>query len=128
MKVIKCIGSKYIVENLVTNRTENCHITQLRTFYYDPDRTDPFDAAIRNQFATVVDKIINHKPIKESYKNQKVSEMSFTVRWKIFSSDYDRELPWKELRNNPALHQYLADNGLYALIPTEHKTNFKKSK
>jgi hypothetical protein len=61
-------------------------------FYYDPDKTDPFDAAIRDQFATVVDKIINHKP-------------------------------WKELRNNPALHQYLADNGLYALIPTEHKTN-----
>jgi transposase InsO family protein len=128
MKVIKCIGSKYIVENLVTNRTENCHITQLRTFYYDPDKTDPFDAAIRDQFATVVDKIINHKPIKDSYKNQKVSEMSFTVRWKNFSSDYDRELPWKELRNNPALHQYLADSGLYALIPTEHKTNFKKSK
>jgi transposase InsO family protein len=121
MKVVEFQGSKYIVKNLVTNRTENCHVSQLRTFYFDPDRLDPFDVAIRDQFATVVEKIISHTPI-EINNNIKVSEMNFRVRWKNLTEDFDRILPWKELRNNPALHTYLALNKLYKLIPTEHKS------
>jgi len=48
--------------------------------------------------------------------------MFFQVRWKNLPAEYDRMLPWKELRNNPALHQYLRQNEtLKCLIPREHR-------
>jgi hypothetical protein len=60
--------------------------------------------------------------VKENYKKQKVSEMKFQVRWKDLPPEHDRIIPWKELRNNPQLHKYLAENSkLKYLIPNEFK-------
>ena len=48
--------------------------------------------------------------------------MEFLVRWKNLTNNYDRYIPWKELRNNPELHKYLFNNkNLKHLIPREHK-------
>jgi hypothetical protein len=127
LKVINFHGNKYILENLVTKRTETVHVSQLRLFYFDPERVDPFDIAIKDQFATVVESIINHTPIQNNYNKQKVSEMKFLVRWKDLTEEFDRILPWKELRNNPVLHKYLAVNNMYRLIPNEHKSEYYKN-
>jgi len=47
--------------------------------------------------------------------------LEFKVRWLGYPPEEDLWLPWKELRNNPKLHKYLADNGLDKLIPKEHR-------
>jgi hypothetical protein len=129
LKVINKKGAIYTLQNLVTSKHENHHITQLRPFYFDPLNHDPADFANRDYFSTVVESIISHTPLKPTYKKQKVSEMSFQVRWKNLPEEYDRIIPWKELRNNPALHKYLSQNAqLKHLIPKEHRTLTENSK
>jgi hypothetical protein len=125
-KVITHSGPTYKLENLVTGKHENYHVTQLRTFVFDANSQDPTDYANRDYFATVVDSIISHEPVKENYKKQKVSELKFQVRWKDLPAEFDRIIPWKELRNNPQLHKYLAENSkLKHLIPNEFKIKNK---
>jgi len=106
---------------LVTGKLETVHVTMHRPFHYDPLYTDPIDIANRDQFVTVVERIVAHTPVKDNYKGQKVSEMEFKVRWKDLPESSDRYLPWKELRNNPHLHEYLAANNMKHLIPKEHR-------
>jgi len=121
LKVKESKGAHYYLENLVTGKIETYHCTQLRQFIYDPDNVDPVNVANSDEFCTVVDKIISHTPVRDNYRGQRVSEMKFTVRWKNLPAEYDRELPWKELRNNPALHSYLNSNRMASLVPREHR-------
>jgi len=63
--------------------------------------------------------------------------MDFLVKWVGMDENFNRWLPWKELRNNSVLHKYLFDHGLNKLIPKEHRkssyrfmltTNFEASR
>ena len=121
MKVISHEGNTYTVENLVTHKLEKYNVTQLSNFVFDETRVDPTEIANKDMSASVVESIISHEPVKANYAGQRVSEMSFRVRWRNLTEDYDRILPWKELRNNPALHQYLRNNNMERLIPREHR-------
>jgi predicted SprT family Zn-dependent metalloprotease len=60
----------------------------------------------------IVEKIIEHSGTKN-----KKSEMDFRVRWLGFGESQDLWLPWKELRLNPALHDYLRQNRMASIIP-----------
>jgi hypothetical protein len=122
LRVISHFGSTYKLQNLVTNKVESVHVTQLRQFHYDEENTNPIDVANRDSFVTVVDQIVDHAPRLQSYKNTKRSELQFQVRWKGLSEDFDRILPYKELRNNPRLHEYLIANNMRSFVPPEHKT------
>jgi transposase InsO family protein len=121
LKVVNHKGATYTLENLVTGKQENHHITSLRTFEYDPDMVNPVEVANSDAFSTVVEKIISHVPLKDNYKGVKRSELEFRVRWLNLPEENDRYLPYKELRNNPALHKYLRENNMKTYIPIEHK-------
>lgn len=114
-------GATYKLRNLVTNKLESTHVTQLRNFHFDEHNINPTDVANRDAFATVVEKIISHTPVKSNYSGTKRSEFEFRVRWLNLDEDNDRYLPYKELRNNPRLHEYLNDNQMKAFIPPEHR-------
>jgi hypothetical protein len=49
------------------------------------------------------------------------SQMDFLVKWEGLDEAYNRWLPWKELRNNVKLHEYLRVVKLGKLIPKEHR-------
>jgi transposase InsO family protein len=121
LRVLHHVGATYTLENLVTSKQENHHVTNLREFHFDDTRVNPIQVANQDEFATVVEKIISHVPIKESYKGVKRSELEFKVRWLNLPEENDRYLPYKELRNNPALHKYLRENSMKSFIPPEHK-------
>ena len=74
-----------------TDRNSTCFSTSI--FYFDPERVDPFGIAIKDQFTTVFESIINHTPIQNKYNKQKVSEMKFLVRWNDFTEAFNRILP-----------------------------------
>jgi len=114
-------GATYRLRNLVTNKLENAHVTLLRPFQYDDGNINPTDIANRDAFSTIVEKVISHTPVKQSYTGTKRSELEFRVRWLNLGEEYDRYLPYKELRNNPRLHEYLAEQNMRAFIPPEHK-------
>ena len=121
MKVLTHQGNTYTVENLVTRKQEKYHVTQLSTFHIDETRLDAAAVANHDDGVEVVEQILDHEPKKNNYIGQRVSEMSFKVRWANLPPEYDRWLNWKELRNNSALIQYLRNNNLQRLIPREHR-------
>jgi transposase InsO family protein len=116
MQVINNIGNTYTVRNLLTGKHEKYHITQLRTFNYEPQNTDPLNIAIKDQQEHVIEAILDH-----SGEKQNKTEMDFLVRWKGESDENNLWMPWKDVRRNPILHQYLRDNKMKSIIPNEFK-------
>jgi len=100
----------------------NIHLTSLRPFHFDSENVNPIDVANRDAFATVVEAVIDHHPKLANYSQLKRSELEFKVRWQGLSPDLDRFTPYKELRNNPRLHEYLINMNMRTFIPPEHKT------
>jgi hypothetical protein len=116
MKVINFSGNKYELHNSVTNKSEFHHIKSLQQFYYDPLIINPDSIANREYGTWEIDKIISHiGDVK------KLKTLEFLVHWKDCDDIYNRWIPWNELRNNPALHNYLAAAGLKILIPKGFK-------
>ena len=119
-RVVKFVGAKYDLINLNNNQTEKgIHVTRLLPFDYDELRTIPSDVARRDIQATIVEAIRSHEgDIKRK------STLDFLVKWKDVEDSGNLWLPWSELRNNPVLHQYLADHHLAKLIPKEFKAAY----
>jgi hypothetical protein len=110
------LGSEYKLQNLITNKQETHHVKHLREFLYDESRIDPSDVATRGDESFMVDEIIDH-----TGDGRVTSEMDFKVRWKGYDENEDLWLPWKELRLNQALHEYLRAKNLHKLIPAEFR-------
>jgi hypothetical protein len=93
----------------------------LKIFKFDPSVINPRDVARRDTNSFIVEKILAHT----GTTNMK-SQMDFKVRWLGYGSEDDLWLPWKELRDNNALHKYLFDHGMKKLIPIDHvKANYE---
>ena len=60
MRAVNRIGSKYTLQNLVTEKCSDYHVTKLREFRYDPELTDPRLVANRDSQVWDIDKIITH--------------------------------------------------------------------
>jgi len=101
----------------VTKDVDHVHIQRIHPFIYDPRWVDPELVSYRDREEYIVEKIVDHIGDKSVMKSQ----WEFKVRWLGYPPEEDLWLPWKELRNNPKLHKYLADNGLDKLIPKEHR-------
>ena len=59
-QVVNYEGSIYTVRNLVTNKLEDFHITNLRLFEYDPLIVDPRQVANIDQEMVDIDEITSH--------------------------------------------------------------------
>jgi hypothetical protein len=116
MKVINNIGAEYVLLNLVNNKEEHIHISRLSPFIYDLEIIDPRLIANKDYQEFDVECILNH-----SGSGTKSSTYEFLVQWTGYSEEFNRWLPWKELRNNPVLHDYLRRSGLQSMIPREHR-------
>ena len=88
-------------------------------FLFNKKKVDPEDVARRDEIsAHLVESVKAHSGDKKLR-----SSMDFLVSYAGYDSSYDQWQPWKEVRNNPALHKYLWDNAMKALIPQEHRVN-----
>jgi hypothetical protein len=115
-KVHSRSGDMYVLKNLVINKLEpGVHISRLKPFRHDPLRIDPAKIAQTDTLDSEVAEILAH-----TGNVNKVSTLDFKVRWTGESSDNDLWLPWKELKNNTLLHQYLIENGLHKLVPKQY--------
>ena len=112
-RVVNHIGSRYSLQNLVTDIISDFHVTRLRPYLYDEDLDeDPKATANRDEQMFTVEKILEHTG---SIKNRK--ELYFKVRWLGYTEKYDKWLPVKDLRHNSILHAYLEKNRMKTLIP-----------
>ena len=117
MRVVSFTGSNYKLLNLSNDSYEQVHIKRLKPFVFDPSRDNPTKISHRDTFEYIVEQILQH------HGDPKLkSGMDFLVRWKNLDPSADLWLPWKELRNNPALHAYLRTHHMVKLIPKEFIT------
>ena len=116
-QVISVNKDKYTLKDLNSNTTmKPVHISRLRAFHYDTERTDPAKIAQTDTHEFEVERVLDH-----SGDDTKRSTLDFLVRWAGYSEEYDLWLPYSELRDNIALHAYLLTQNahLRKLIPRD---------
>ena len=112
-RVISHVGSKYSLQNLVTDIISDFHVSRIRPYLYDEEfDEDPKSTANRDEQMFPVEAILEHTG---TAKNRK--DLYFKVRWLGYGEKYDKWLPFKDLRHNSILHDYLTKNRMRSLIP-----------
>jgi hypothetical protein len=112
LRVINYIGAMYILHNLVTNEEETIHVSRLKPFEYDPMHTDPVAVARADANEYVIGAVLAH-----SGDPKRKSSLDFLIRWEGYDESEDLWLPWKTVRLNTKVHDYLRTNGMSKLIP-----------
>ena len=112
MRVINRVGSKYTLQNLVTNKNIDYHVKKLKAFVYDPEITDPRLIANKDVQAWDIDKVITHSG--DVYGSRK--DLDFLIKWKGYEDMYNRWLPWDEVRTTKPLHDYLKQQNFRHLL------------
>lgn len=115
LRVINSVGSKYSVQDLVTSKIEDVHVSLMKPFVYEEAYTDPATVALADKGMFWVEKILRHRGNPKGPKGQ----LAFEVKW-IGHPEPTWE-PWKNLIHNVKLHEYLAANNMHALIPQQHR-------
>ena len=117
-RIVNYNGNIYTVKNLVDDKLEDYHITNLRPFHFDNNDVDPRDIANKVLGLVDVESILKHKGNKKYKKN-----MQFLVKWTGFDNKHNQWLLWKDVRNLQVLHLYLINNHMSSLIPNQFKHN-----
>jgi len=115
LRVVNHIGSRYTLQNLVTNKLEDYHVTQLRPFNYDPTTTNPRMVANKDYQVEDVDRILSHQG-----NPRRRNTLKFLVHWSGRPDSEDSYVDWSTLRNTEALHTYLRAHGLRHMIPKKY--------
>ena len=120
LQVVKVENYKtYTLHDLITKKEEVVDVSRLLPFVYDPQRTNPFDVAAKEQREYLVEEILDHRG------NQKrKSTLEFLVRFAGYDDTYNEWLPWENLYNVEALHDYLYEKELYELVPRSMQRPF----
>ena len=110
-QVVNYTGSIYTVRNLVTNKLEDFHVTNIRHFEYDPLVVDPRKVANIDQDMVDINDITKHTGTPNRRAN-----MKFLVHWSDGEETWE---PWSNVRRTEAFHKYFEQNNMKHLIPRE---------
>ena len=113
-RVINHIGTVYTVENLVTGKHMDFHVTLLTEYKNDDENTDITKVAkLDDEFADVA-AVLNHKFVPAA--SNKKTDLQFLMTW-----DNDPDPKWyrwnSSLGNNELIHEYLDQANLRKFIP-----------
>ena len=114
-KVLRKAGNMYTLWDSNTNKEIDTHITLLHPYHFEPQYVDPTDIARRDVLSAFVVESIS------AHSGDTRSQAEFLVKWVGYDNSHDLWLPYKELRDVVALHEYLFDKNLKNLIPTQHR-------
>lgn len=116
-RVVGSRGDQYTLQNLVTSRESMHHVKELAPFRWNADLVDPKEVAWRDNDLFQIEQVVSH-----TGDMNRVSTLQFRVRWLGYSPEEDTIEPWKNLRNNGKLHEYLRKIGKYSKIPQEFRS------
>ena len=115
-RVVNFNGNIYTVENLVTFKKEDYHITNISPYEYDPTFGDPRDAANADQDAVDVEEILQHRGERKRNKKKKcdndyyLTTLEFLVKWTDGTESWNS---WSNMRRTEACcHKYLEANNM----------------
>ena len=115
-RIVNINGAKYTIQNLLTSKNMDVHISRLKPFIFDHERTDPKEVAMHDQEEFLIEAITAHRGDRTRRKT-----MEFKVRWAGYDSSHDTWEPYSNLRDTDQLLDYLKANNLKALINKKHK-------
>ena len=112
LRVVNQVGAKYAVQDLITGKIHDTHISRLSDYLFDENDTSftPHDAARRDNHENWVEAVLNHKG---HYTNKK--EMTFEVQWRGEAATTWE--PWSNVRLTKQLHDYLRTHKMKSIIP-----------
>ena len=111
-RVVSSQGARYTVYNPITNKNEEYLVKDLKQYYFDPETSDPKDAALADVLEYYVEEVLDHKG-----SQRKKSEMKFLVKWQGYPESENSWVDWKELRLVDKLHDYLRAHKMAKLVP-----------
>jgi len=114
--------NQYSLQNFLDGKITDRHITDLKLFHFDPDNPLNMslnDIAIRDRIhefpvEAVLEHYINVVPTGQRVK---ASDLSFKIKWQGFSEKWNTIEPFKNVRLNDKLHEYLRTHNLKRFIP-----------
>ena len=110
--VVSKLRGSYMLRELASNKESEFNTHLLRPYIHNSTQDNPYEVALKETQSQDIDSILRHKG-----NTSKVSTLTFEVKW-VGESKTTWE-PWKGLRNNSELHNYLTTNGLHKLIPKQ---------
>jgi hypothetical protein len=119
LRVVSHLRHKYTLQNLVTGKNEDMHISCLKKFIYDPTNINPYEIALQDSGDRILHSVLQHRG-----NTRRVHTLEFLVRYYSDNPD-NQEEKWEkyhDLFNNVVLHQYLRENNMKNLIPKNHRT------
>ena len=113
-RVVNYTGSIYTVQNLVTMKNEDYHVTNLEPYFQDNKHNDPRQAANADADVVDVDEVLDHTGNWKGHKRY----LYFKVKWA--DGEIQDRVSWAQLRDTEALHAYLTSKGQQKLIPKQY--------
>ncbi len=119
--VVGAVGDKYSMQDLLTHKVIDTHVSNLIEFRYDSFET-LLEVAARNAGEFFVERISNDKGLMS-----RKTEMEFLVSWKGYSSEADSWEPYKGVCKTQAFVDYCLTNRLVSLVPKSLRDQRGKS-
>ena len=114
-------GNRYSLQNFIDGKIKDYHITDLKLFYHTKDITDVelYESALRDHIHEFpVEMVLEHRTINQGeHTRVRSSDLEFKIRWRGFSSRWDTWEPYKNVRLNEVVIEYMRTNGLARFIP-----------
>ena len=117
MRVVNFTKSQYTLQDLVTDKLKNFHVTQLKAFTYDEMDTDPVDIARSEQNEFLVESVLAHR----HDGSKKRTNYEFLIKWNGYDDASNTWEPWEFVRDNEKLIVYLHNNQLRQFLTKEQK-------
>jgi hypothetical protein len=122
LKVVDRQGDHYVIRSLITHREEHIHVKELRKFIHNGQEEELYTIALRDhQDRFFIDKILDHEGSLDRRR-----DLKFKVHWKGYEAEEDSWVPYSELRDTAALHEYLLrqpTRAFHKLIPPKFFKN-----
>ena len=121
LRIVERDGCIYIVQDLVNNKTSRVHVSRMKPFHFEKEGEGeneiPRQVANRDYESVDIAEILSHTCVDP----KKRSTYEFKVRWEGFDASHDEWKPWKEVKDNAKLHQYLRDHHLRRFIDKRYR-------